>query len=397
MQLLPGQYTPQIQELMTRLGSKLPFQQAAEEVWLNQRTHVDEATLRGVTHRYGQIAETIARVEAERIEREAPEQTATPEKLLVSADGAFVHLTTGEWREIKTMVIGEFASVWQERKGKVEVKTTNLSYFSRSYRIREFEQYALAELHRRGVDNARLVATVNDGSDWIQSFTDYHFPQAIRILDFRHAAGYVADAGKAAFGEGSPQFGQWYHRVTHQLKHKPPRQTIADICFLTTKAQTDEALATIDQARHYLQKREKLIDYPFFRARGLPIGSGSAESSHKVVVHSRMKLAGMRWAEHHVDAMLALRNLVCNGLWSPGWSHIVAHYWQQRRLEFKEKAKRQCRHGTPLPNDRVEHVPIAAQPASPKPPPKKKGPHRPAPDHPWRLDVWPSIPSWSLK
>ena len=152
-----------------------------------------------------------------------------------------------------------------------------------------------------------MVATVNDGSDWIQSFADFHFPKAVRILDFRHASDYVAAAGKAAWGEGTAEFSAWFARTIHQLKHKPPQQTIADICLLAAKATTDEQLATIDTARRYLQKREKLIDYPYFQARELPIGSGSVESSHKGVVHSRMKQAGMRWAAPHVDPMLALR------------------------------------------------------------------------------------------
>ena len=185
MQLLPGQYTPQIQETMTRLGSKMPFEQAADEVHRGQRTEVTEATLRSVTHRFGAMAEAIERAEAERIEREMPESTSFPERLLVSEDGAFVHLTTGEWREVKTMVVGEIESVWQEKAGEVAVKTKNLSYFSRSYKIREFERYALAELQRRGLENAKEVVTVNDGSQWIQSFADYHFPKAIRIIDFR--------------------------------------------------------------------------------------------------------------------------------------------------------------------------------------------------------------------
>ena len=62
-----------------------------------------------------------------------------------------------------------------------------MSYFSRSYRTREFEQYALTECHRRGLGNAQRVVTVNDGSEWIESFTDYHLPGAVRILDFCHA------------------------------------------------------------------------------------------------------------------------------------------------------------------------------------------------------------------
>ncbi len=379
---------------MTRLGSKLPFEQAAEEVWLNQRTQVEASTLRSVTHRYGALAEAIEKAEAERIEREAPVPETIAEKMLVSADGAFIQLTTGEWREVKTMVVGEIESVWQEKAGEVQVKTRNLSYFSRSYGIRAFERYALAELQRRGVSKARLVATVNDGSDWIQSFADFHFPQAERILDFRHASDYVAAAGKAALGEGTPEFSAWLRRTLHQLKHKPPRQTIADICLLAAKATTDEQLATIDTARHYLQKREKLIDYPYFQARGLPIGSGSVESSHKGVVHSRLKQAGMRWAAPHVDPMLALRNLICNGRWSQGWSQIVSAYWQQRHQDFQAQARRQRPHFARITFASVK-VASDTTPSLPAESVSQSGqPYRPAPDHPWRQGIWPTHEAW---
>lgn len=379
---------------MTRLGSKLPFEQAAEEVWLNQRTRVEASTLRGVTHRYGALAEASERAEAERIEKEAPQSAVTPEKMLVSTDGAFIQLTTGEWREVKTMVLGDIESVWQEKAGEVQVKTRNLSYFSRSYEIGSFERYALAELQRRGLSNARLVATVNDGSEWIQSFTDFHFPQAVRILDFRHASDYVAAAGKAALGEGTPEFSAWFKRTIHQLKHKPPRQTIADICLLAAKATTDEQLATIDTARRYLQKREKLIDYPYFQARELPIGSGSVESSHKGVVHSRMKQAGMRWAAHHVDPMLALRNLICNGRWSEGWSQIVSGYWQQREQEFQAQARRQRPHFARITFASVKVAPETTSSQPNESVSQNSLPYRPAADHPWRRGIWPTHEAW---
>ena len=379
---------------MTRLGSKLPFAQAAEEVWLTQRTQIEASTLRSVTHRYGVLAEASEKAEAERIEREAPQPKVTPEKMLVSADGAYIQLTTGEWREVKTMVVGEIESVWQEKAGEVEVKTRNLSYFSRSYEIRSFERYALAELQRRGVSQAGLVATVNDGSDWIQSFADFHFPQAVRILDFRHATDYVAAAGKAAWGEGTPEFTAWFARTIHQLKHKPPQQTIADICLLTAKATTDEQLATIDTARRYLQKREKLIDYPYFQARELPIGSGSVESSHKGVVHSRMKQAGMRWAAPHVDPMLALRNLICNGRWSEGWSQIVSGYWQQRQQDFQDQARRQRPHFARITFASVQVAPNTTPFQLNESVSQSDQPYRPASDHPWRQGIWPTQEAW---
>lgn len=390
---MPGQYTPHIQEAMTRLGSKLPFEQAVEEVWLNQRTQIEESTLRKVTHRYGELAEAVQRYEAEKIEKGVTLSKVKPEKVLVSEDGAFIHLTTGEWREVKTMVVGEIERRWEEKAGKIEVKTTNISYFSRSYPIREFERYALAELHRRGLENASLVVTVNDGSQWIQSFTDYHFPDAVRILDFRHATDYLVVAAKAAFGEDTPEFRSWIARTCHQLKHKPPQQTIADLSLLQTQVQSEEKIAMIDNARRYLQKRKKMIDYPHFQRQGLPIGSGSVESSHKVVVHSRMKQAGMRWAEHHVDPMLALRNLICNGRWSQGWSQIVSFYWQQCHHAFQEQAKRQRPYHTPITFDSIKVAPeLVEQTSSPTPPPNE--PYRPAPDHPWRLGIWPTQEAW---
>jgi hypothetical protein len=43
-----------------------------------------------------------------------------------------------------------------------------------------FETLALTEMHRRGVENARAVAAVMDGAEWLQTFTDYHCPQAVR-------------------------------------------------------------------------------------------------------------------------------------------------------------------------------------------------------------------------
>ncbi len=127
LQLLPGQYTPQIQETMTRLGSKMPYEQAVEEVWLNQRTQVKACTVRDTTNRPGRLAEAIVKAKADKLTTTAESVEATPQQVLVSSDGANNRLTTGEWREVKTVVIGEFKSQWHEKAAKTEVKTSNLS------------------------------------------------------------------------------------------------------------------------------------------------------------------------------------------------------------------------------------------------------------------------------
>ena len=139
-----------------------------------------------------------------------------------------------------------------------------------------------------------------------------------------------------------------------------------------------------------------MIDYPYFQKQGYPIGSGSVESSHKGVVHSRMKQAGMRWAEPHVDPMLTLRNWVCNGRWSEAWSQVAAHYWQQQRQAFRELGWRQRPYSPPITFADVKVVATSANEevllgSSPK---ESKQPYRPAADHPWRRDIWPTKEAW---
>lgn len=393
--MLAGRYTPRLQETVTRLGSKLPFHEAVKEVASSHHTAVSEPTCRRVTYRSGRAAEALARLAVERLEKEAPDAEAVPERIQMSADGSLIHLTTGEWREVKSVAVGEFALDEGQRVGEQGVKTTAISYFTRSYKAREFERYALGELHRRGLENAATVVAVNDGAEWIQSFIDYHCPQAVRIIDFAHALEYIADAGKAIWGEGSDEFKNWFERMAHQLKHEPPQRTVADLRLLQPKANTDEQAATLDQAIHYLQRRLQMIDYPFFQNRGYPIGSGSVESGHKVVVQRRLKGPGMRWAEHHVDPLLALRDLVCNDRWQHGWSQIVAHQQYQRHLKQPVVEETEEMPGSqPLTFARLKAAELLPENKTESDVSENKADRRPADDHPWRLGLWPTRESW---
>lgn len=394
--MLAGEYTPQLQATMTRLGSRLPFREAAKEVWYSQRTQVCEATVRRLTHHHGAAAEELVRQEVGMLMRDAPEPPVSPQQLLVSADGSFVHLTSGEWREVKSMAVGEFATEWTPGSWKSQVKTRHLSYFTRSYAVREFEEVAWAELHRRGLEKAQTVVAVNDGAAWIQSFLDYHCPTAVRILDFAHAAGYVAQAGKAVWEEDSRHFKGWFAAACHRLKHRPPQETMASLGLLQPKTKSDEKAAQLDGALFYLQTRLPMLDYAHFRRRGYPIGSGCVESGHKVVVQSRMKGAGMRWAEHHLDPMLSLRDLLCNDRWEEGWRQIELFHQEQQVVKRLQRIQaKQPPPPPPLTFAALEAAGLLPdEPLPDEPPASQKKPWRPASDHPWRNDKWPTKEAW---
>jgi hypothetical protein len=380
--LLPGSYTPSLQEAMTRLGAKLPYAQAQVEIKNFCHTVVSEPTLRRQTTENGRAGEEIVKVETRQIEQGEISAGAPPSKLLISADGAYIALTGGEWREVKTVSMGEFETVTQA-DGSEKVKTGSLSYFSRSYRARDFEYYALPEVYRRGVTNAALVVTVNDGAEWIQNFVDYHCANAVRILDFSHAQGYLAAAGKAVYGEETDTFQSWFRENSHTLKHTGPQPVLLSLEQLRPQAAQLPDREVIDDSLAYLRKREPLLNYPLFVKQGYPIGSGCVESAHKIVVQSRMKQAGMRWAEANVDPMLALRNLICNDRWSQGWPQIVAYRQQQQSKKHRLKCRLALQSlATAIPDKPIEQTLPTLTQIKTKPDPQQ--PQRPAANHPWR-------------
>jgi len=327
LELLPGMLTPHGHECLVRLSSWMPFAKAAEMLEDFMGMRVSKGISRRYTEAAGAAYEQMQNEEVERLEKAMPIAETGADKLQVSADGAMVPLLHGVWSEVRTLVIGEVQPAVEE-KGEKVVRTRNLSYFSRKVSAQEFQRLALAEMHRRGVENAQEVAAIMDGADWEQGFIDYHCPQATRILDFPHAAEHVNGIGEYLHGEHAPENQTWLKERLHRLKHEGPDELLLE--FQELQQQHPESQA-ISGNLAYLEKRKKQMQYPLFQAHGWPIGSGIVESGNKLVVEARMKGSGMHWAEAHVNPMLALRNIICSDRWKEEWPKIETRLRQQTR------------------------------------------------------------------
>ena len=97
----------------------------------------------------------------------------------------------------------------------------------------------------------------------------------------------------------------------------------------------------IQEQVNYLQKRRDLMDYPTYRTAGWPIGSGSVESSHKLVVQARLKGPGMHWKPEQVNPMLAVRLALLNERWPESWQQ--QHRLRQQQQQLKRQARQQQR------------------------------------------------------
>lgn len=371
LQLLPGKLTPRGHENLVRLASWMPFERAAELLKDLLGMGISRTVSQGYALSAGAAYEQMQTAEVAELEKQMPQAEGGAEKMQISADGAMVPLLHGSWAEVRTLVVGEV------QQGKQGIHTRNLSYFSRKVSAQEFQRLALVEIQRRGVENARAVAAVMDGADWEQSFVDFHCPQAVRILDFPHAAEHLNQIGECLHGEHTPESQKWLKKHSHQLKHAGPDKLLRKLGRLQRKYPDSETIST---NLAYLKKRKPQMGYPQFQAQGWPIGSGAVESGNKLVVEARLKGAGMHWAERHVNAMLALRNIVCSGRWQEDWPKI------ERRLCQQVRQRRHQLHRSHHPPAltslvaRALHGDFSALDQDPEPPPAQNQPRK----NPWR-------------
>jgi hypothetical protein len=315
--LLPGSLTPLLHERLVCAGAAAKsFLEAARVFHMFTRTPLSEPTARRFTERAGAVMEEC---ESEEEIPQAPDGVGDARPFWVGADGMFVRLVGGAWREVRTVTIGRVNPAKAE-DGQERVRTTDLSYFSRlTDGADAFIDLAGVEFRRRGVPDAALVGAGSDGANWCQQTFDRYCPQAKRSLDFYHATGRVKEVGRLVW-PGSPGMAEHYASShLHRLKHHGPVSLLPSLGVWSALAPGAAAREKIGGHYQYFADREQLLDYPGVRALGLPIGTGNAESANVHVIQQRLKGPGKFWAIEHVNPMLALRGALCSERWEAAW------------------------------------------------------------------------------
>jgi hypothetical protein len=346
----------------------MPYARAQELLEDLLGVQVSKATARRATLATGEAQLSVGEGEVERLKQEAPAAPAGADKQALSGDGAFVLLVGGEWVEVKTLTLGEIT-----RTAHGEVCMQQISSFSRLADAEHFVEAALIETHRRGLEEASAVCAVQDGAEWLQGLVDYHRADAVRILDFPHAAEYVNAIGQAVQAAGGRLPATWLAGVLHRLKHQGPQRVLKHLAWLAARYPSP----LMQEKLAYLQKREAHMQYPSYQQAGWPIGSGNVESANKLVVEARLKGAGMRWERQNVNPMLVLRNAVCNQRWHETWAATMTQRQAQRTRHRQADSQQRLTNafwtcvywGARV--SRLSHPPVAA--ASPQQPTRRLG------------------------
>jgi hypothetical protein len=116
----------------------------------------------------------------------------------------------------------------------------------------------------------------------------------------------------------------WFHLVENLHKVGGSPQQLAPVEALLWKGDIDGAIEQVKDWPHqqvdnfiaYLNKhRHRIVNYAYFQAEGISIGSGTIESTVKQI-GARIKLSGAQWKAENVPQVLLHRCAYLNGQFS---------------------------------------------------------------------------------
>ncbi len=253
-----------------------------------------------------------------------------------------------EWKEPKLVTI-----FVHNDKGKMEKKTqaTIDGTFTGPDATAEIVSM---HLHRLGAAKAQSITFVGDGAVWIWEriepiIAGASIPQSVvihEVLDNCHATHHISQALGSV--ELTPEKRtSTYRELRTKLRNGQWRSVVGELQEL---AEADSKNTVLPTEISYLSRHGEAgrLSYTYFRGQGIPLGSGSIESSIRRVINLRLKNNGTFWKAEHAEEMIQLRALVLTKRWDDRVRemrtllrerHIDDWHWQPRSMRQKDEAQ----------------------------------------------------------
>jgi hypothetical protein len=298
--LRPNAISAELERLAAMTGVLLPFGKGRDLFETLTLVSLSDQTLDKATQAYGAAArrreqgwKAVAHDQDELQRRKR--EVRKPLRLYGAVDATKVHTRGVEehaWRDLKV-------GAWFEARGKPpkrpdgqwRIQAENIHYFADICPASEFGSLMWATGVRQHAQLAQELVILGDGAEWIWKLVAEHFPRAVQILDWFHAAEYLMPVAKAAFLTEKAQ-NDWVAQTKQALWDGMIDEAIAACLDLVrTEDSSDPAFVA---ARYFDQNRYRM-NYPAYRRQGYQIGSGTIESAAKQIGMMRMKVAGAIW------------------------------------------------------------------------------------------------------
>jgi hypothetical protein len=229
------------------------------------------------------------------------------EQLYVSCDGVKVNTDEG-WKEPKLGVV--FRARLDEDGEPIRGPTRYVAHLEEA---EPFGQRLWQLADSVGVEKAKTVIVLGDGAPWIWNLADFHFPQAVQIVDFYHALERLGEVARNLWPEDASEAKAWLAQCKTALHNGAVASVLRSLKRLSPRRK--DLREMIRKAISYFHENRPRMRYNHFRAKGYFIGSGIVEAGCKHVVAKRFKQSGMRWSREGFLKLLHLRLCILNGDW----------------------------------------------------------------------------------
>ena len=298
-----------LQSLICTLAQGSVFEEASNILKKILNLDVSAKQFQRVSEWYGAQLDPI--IEANHVEYipQLVHKKDRDEYTYVMLDGCMIFTRSDEWKENKlARIFHESKNVEIQKKRNEIIDTVYVSHLGS---IDAF----LPKLERHiSLVKGRKVF-IADGAKWIWNWVEDNYPGSIQIVDYYHAVEKLEDLAKHHFIE-SIKRKEWLEKQKQLLLNDQVFEVIQNIQGI--KAKIDKAIAGKQSAQRYFIEHEDRMMYKTYREKGLLIGSGPIEATHRNVIQHRMKLSGQKWS---IDGANSIANLRCYHK-SNAWSII---------------------------------------------------------------------------
>jgi hypothetical protein len=238
-----------------------------------------------------------------------------------------------EWREPKVVILFELDQKGHMVRGSRPVIDGTLQGPDALIELVAFH------LHRLGAAEANVVTFLADGAPWIWARLDWVIAQVkldpvkvVEVLDWCHGVHHVSLA-LAALDLGEKRRAEVYSRLRRLFIVGMSRDVIDELQVLAVGQPDDSA---VWRELNYLTKHFEAgrLRYNCFRCRGVPLGSGSIESTIRRVLNLRLKGNSIYWTEENAEAVFQLRAAVVSGRWEEILDHTREAMAKDRRTDW---------------------------------------------------------------
>jgi hypothetical protein len=290
--------------LVTDLAAEESFQMAGERMKEHHGVEVNVSAVRKIAERHASRASALL--------AEFPPARKSSRQMTMEMDGEMVPLVEYESSKDRRKTK---KNLWAElRIGVVQNHEEVTWKYATSFKTPDhLGDRMLAIMKKMGLDEKTKVHGVGDGALWIPEQGErVAGAQYTHLIDLFHLCEYL---GEAVTG--------WTEDVKQEVKRlktvfenggwvKAQKE-------LKRRQKKSPGHKGLEDCIRYIENRPGQFEYKAAMEKGLPVGSGKVESSHRSLIQKRLKKPGTWWLRENAEKMADLRTVRANGCWELLW------------------------------------------------------------------------------